>query len=234
LKMNLVSDDVLRNIGIASLFLVLIFISLLVLVLITIYIISEKKNVIDKLSSGILSIILKVLLFILDIMYVPSKRLVSFVGGNENAIDIVCTDIRNVLLRREFMKVPYKDRIVILPQCLRDLSCKTTFSSIEGSRCLGCGRCKIFDIVTKAKGLGYKDSYIAPGGGFVRRIIKKVKPGAVVGIGCSYEVNMGLIEVSSKGIPVQGVILLKGGCVETDVDLEEVFHTLKLKTENGK
>ncbi|MCK4491672.1 MAG: DUF116 domain-containing protein [Candidatus Altiarchaeales archaeon] len=232
--MDLIPTEVLTYIGIITILLIATFTVLLILALVMVYLILRNGNIIDKLSSGASSIILRILLFILDIMYIPSKGIISLMRGDENTIDRVCTDIRNILLRGKFMDVPYKDRIVILPQCLRNINCKTTFSSVEGSQCLRCRKCKIFDIVTKAEELGYMGCYIAPGGGFVRRIIKKMKPKAVVGLGCPYEVNMGLLEVSGKGIAVQGVILLKSGCVETDVDLEDVFNILELRSEDGK
>ncbi|MBU4266957.1 MAG: DUF116 domain-containing protein, partial [Candidatus Altiarchaeota archaeon] len=50
---------------------------------------------------------------------------------------------------------------------------------------------------------------------------------------CPYEINMGLLEVSNKGIPCQGVLLLNSGCVGTDIDLEEVFNVMEL-IKNGK
>jgi len=62
----------------------------------------------------------------------------------------------------------------------------------------------------------------------VKRILKKVTPKGVIGVGCPYEVNWGMLEVSSKGIPCQGVILLNSGCVMTDVDLSIVYETMEL------
>lgn len=192
-----------------------------------VYFIFRDKRLVGRIHSTFSHIVLDIMLFFLDLSYIPLKKIISVLGRNGNQIDIVLVEIRNMLLRNSFSNVPYKDRLVVVPQCLRNIDCKTTFNSVEGAQCLKCGKCKIIEIVEKAQELGYMGVYIAPGGGFVRRIIKKMKPKAVLGIGCAWEVNAGILEVASEGIPVQGVMLLRDGCVETDVDLEQVFEVME-------
>ena len=231
---DIFSKDVLACLGILFVTLILFFILITVIALLVAYVIHGNREKLKNISSGSYFFFLNFALFMLDLAYVPAKKVVNIVGGNPDILDRVSIDIRNVLWRKKFSEVPPKERIVILPQCLRSLDCKTTFSSIEGAKCLKCGKCKICKIVEKAEKLGYKGCYIAPGGGFVRRILEKVKPKAVIGIACPYEVNTGMIEVSNRGIAVQGVVLLRSGCVETDIDLDEVFHTLELGCKNEK
>ncbi len=226
--MELLSRELLANIGMIAIAGGIILALMLSIGLLFAYIISRNRNVVDFLSSKFGSVIIRILLVISDLLYIPSKKTVSLLGGNDSMIDIVGIELRNMLLKKRFAEVPYKDRVVILPQCLRDLNCPAKFSSIEGARCTGCGKCKIFNISKKADELGYKGAYIAPGGGFVKRIIKKAKPKAVLGVGCPYEVNWGMLEISDKGLPCQGVILLGSGCVGTDVDLEEVFTVMEM------
>jgi len=230
--MEFMSQDILADIGLFSLAAIILLVLSLFMGLILAYVIFKKKGFSETLH-GISSIVLKILLLILDSLYIPSKRIVSFFGGDDLMIDYAASEARNILLKKEFSKVPYSGRIVIAPQCLRDIDCKTSFSSETGAKCLNCGKCKIFEITKKAQELGYKGTYIAPGGGFVKRIIRKFKPSAVIGLGCPYELNMGLLEVSNKGIPCQGVLLLNSGCVGTDVDLEEVFNVMEL-IKNGE
>lgn len=230
--MEFMSQEILADIGLFSLAAIVLLVLALFLGLILAYIIFKKKGF-TKTLHGISSIGLKILLLILDSLYIPSKRIVSFFGGDDLMIDYAASEARNILLKKEFSKVPYSGRIVIAPQCLRDIDCKTSFSSEAGAQCLGCKKCKIFKIAEKANELGYKGTYIAPGGGFVKRIIKKFKPAGVIGLGCPYELNMGLLEVSNKGIPCQGVLLLNSGCVGTDIDLDEIFNVMEL-IKNGK
>jgi len=229
--MELFSTQVLAYIGMVAIILLFLFIAGLLIALTVTYLMFRNTKVINSIHSKFSSLVLKVLLSILDLLYMPAKKVTLVLGGNDTMIDIVSTEIRNILLKNEFAQVPFKDRIVILPQCLRSLECPARFSSVDGARCVGCGKCKIFEITKKANELGYKGVYIAPGGGFVRRIIKKIKPKAVLGVACPSEVNLGMLEVSTKGIPCQGVILLKTGCVNTDVDLDLVFETMGIGRE---
>jgi len=221
------SQQTLSLIGTIALIGVGVFIFTLLFSLGAVYLIFRDKKLVEKIHSTTSHIILDILLFFLDLSYIPLKKIISLTGRNGNRIDVVLVEIRNMLLRKSFAAVPYEDRLVLVPQCLRNIDCKTSFNSVEGARCLGCGKCKIYDIVKKAKILGYMGVYIAPGGGFVRRIIKEKKPKAVLGLGCAWEVNAGLVEVSNQGIPVQGVMLLRDGCVETDVDLKEVYEVME-------
>ena len=226
--MNLFSDELLKNIGLASVITVTAVIALLILAICLTYLMFRNTKIIKFINNRISSIVLKVLLTILDLLYMPSKKIIIMVGGNDMMIDVVGTEIRNILFKNTFSQVPYNQRIIVIPQCLRSMECPAKFNSVEGAKCIECGKCKIREISKKAKELGYIGTYIAPGGGFVKRIIKSTKPGAMIGIGCPYEVNLGLLEVSSKGIPCQGVTLLNNGCVTTDVDLNAVFETMEL------
>jgi len=232
--MELLSQELLADIGVVAIVGAIILTVMLFIGLIFAYITSKNKKIIRFLSSKSGSLIIKILLFILDFLYIPSRKIVSILGGNDKMIDIVNVEMRNMLLKNRFSEIPYKDRVVILPQCLRDLECPAKFSSIEGAQCARCGKCKIAEISEKAKELGYKGTYIAPGSGFVRRTIQKVKPKAVIGVACPSEVNWGILEFSNKGIPCQGVILLRDGCVETDVDLEELFNVMEMYQNGSK
>ena len=226
--MDLFSDEILKNIGLVSIITVVSVIALLILAIGLTYLMFRNTKIIKFINNRISSIVLKVLLTILDLLYMPAKKIIIMVGGNDMMIDVVGTEIRNILFKNTFSQVPYNQRIIVIPQCLRSMDCPAKFNSVEGAKCVECGKCKIREISKKAKELGYIGTYIAPGGGFVKRIIKSTKPGAMIGIGCPYEVNLGLLEVSSKGIPCQGVTLLTNGCVTTDVDLNAVFETMEL------
>jgi hypothetical protein len=222
--MNIFSDELLKNIGLISITLIAAFIVILLIVLLLTYLMFRDTKRIKFISS----IVLKVLLTNLDLWYMPAKKITIMLGGNDMMIDVVGTEIRNILYKNTFSHVPYNERIVLIPQCLRSLECPAKFNSVEGAKCVECGKCKIKEISRKAKELGYIGTYIAPGGGFVKRIIKKTKPNALIGLGCPYEVNLAMLEVSSKGIPCQGVILLSSGCVTTDVDLNAVYEKMEL------
>lgn len=230
--MDFLSQEILAILGLIAVFLVAAFTVLLFFGILFVYFMSKNQRVVRFLSSTIGAMLSKTLISLLDLFYVPSKKVISLLGGNSKLVDLVNIEMKNMLFRKSFSRVPFKERIVLLPQCLRSLDCPTKFHSVEGARCVKCGKCKIYKITEKAEELGYKGTYIAPGGGFVRRILKKVKPKAVVGIGCPYEVYAGM-GLFKKDLPGQGVILLSDGCVETDVALDEIYHVLEMREDEN-
>jgi uncharacterized protein len=153
-------------------------------------------------------------------------------GLNERLVNYTHTELRNKLNEFRFRKVPYSERILFLPHCLKNSEkCKAPIGKY-GLECLDCGQCQITELRKMALDLGYKGVYVAPGGSLVYKIMVEQRPKAVVGVGCAAEVDMGMDKASENNIPVQGVILLRDGCKDTRANLEEVKEKLEL-FENG-
>ena len=130
---------------------------------------------------------------------------------------------------RRFSPIPFSERIILLPQCLRKIGkCK---AKEVGNRyeCHECGACKIAKIIKKAKKLGYKDVYILKGGSAVSKIIGDIRPKAILGVACYYEGLIGMTECENQGIPVQFVPLTKEGCVNTDFNLRDFENLMNFK-----
>lgn len=152
------------------------------------------------------------------------KSTLRFLGVKPENIDKLYVELKNDFYRDIFMKTPPKNKIVFLPQCLRNPDCKAKLTKL-GYDCNGCDNqnsCKVYKIKTKAESLGYR-VFIAPGGSMVIKIVKKLKPRAVLGIACMKEIVMAL---DSLNVPGQAIELLKDGCVNTDVKISEVFRVL--------
>ena len=126
----------------------------------------------------------------------------------------------NELSRKKFKETPYKDKIIFLPQCLRDPECKAKTTE-EGIIYLGCGKCNIAGFKKEAEKLGYK-LFIVPGSSIVKTLIKKYKPKAVLGVACLPELKEAMIMVKKHKIAAQGVLLSKDGCVNTEVNWKKL------------
>jgi hypothetical protein len=75
--------------------------------------------------------------------------------------------------------------------------------------------------------MGYR-VFSVPGSSFIKRMVKKYHPKAIIGVGCLGEVKEGL-EMSDKlGLVSMGVVTLKEGCVETLVEWDDMFEIIKL------
>ena len=69
--------------------------------------------------------------------------------------------------------------------------------------------------------------FISPGSSLVKRMVKKYRPAAVIGIGCAVEVKEGTAMMDARGIPVQAVSLSRDGCVDTDVDVDQAILVIR-------
>ena len=75
--------------------------------------------------------------------------------------------------------------------------------------------------------MGYR-IFIVPGSSFIKRMVKKYRPRAILGIGCLTEVKEGIDMADSIGLVAMGVVTLREGCVETLVDWDDVYEVAKL------
>ncbi|MFH0861750.1 MAG: DUF116 domain-containing protein [Candidatus Altiarchaeota archaeon] len=171
-------------------------------------------------------------LFILNLLEVPIRYMLWVMGIEEDIVSRMIVEVRNALYRDRFAGTPYAERAVFIPQCLRSPNCPAPLTA-EGIRCLNCGRCGIGKIKEEAESLGYM-FFLAPGGSLVKRMVKKYRPNAVLGVGCPMEVVEGTAKMAAYGLPVQGVLLERDGCVDTRIDVVKLMEKLKSDKSHGR
>lgn len=152
------------------------------------------------------------------------KSLFWIAGADDAVVDDVGVRLRNYINYREFIKTPREQRFIFMPQCVRSTECPAKLTP-EGIKCVNCGRCNVGEAKRYAESLGYR-FFIVPGSSFIKRIIKKYRPRAIVGVGCSMEIKEGLDLCHSYAIPAQGVPLSKTGCVATTLDWEQFYEVI--------
>lgn len=156
------------------------------------------------------------------------KALFWLARADDSMVDDVGVRLRNYINEKEFLKTPCEKRFIFMPQCVRSTECPAKLTP-EGIICVNCGRCSIGEAKKYAEGMGYR-FFIVPGSSFIKRIIKKYRPGAIVGVGCHMEIKEGLDLCHSHAIPAKGVPLSKAGCVATTLDWEQFYEAI---TEKG-
>ena len=161
------------------------------------------------------------------------NRLLELLGGGPgegNSMTEMCAAItarKNKEQAAAFSKIPYSERLVFVPHCLRATgTCQAEEKAAEYI-CYKCRACKIAEIVEKAEQLGYLGVKILKGGSAVSTALKNIKPKAVLGVACSFEGALGTLECERAGAVTQFVALQRDGCADTDVDLSEVFETME-------
>lgn len=163
------------------------------------------------------------------------NKLLELIGGTSlegGSFPELCTAIvsrKNKERALEFSRTDYSERLVLLPQCLRSTEkCAADERSAEYF-CKKCRSCKIADIMDRVDELGYMGARILKGGSAVSRLLEELRPKAALGVACSFEGALGMLECERRGVIVQFVPLLRDGCADTDVDLGEVLDVMEFK-----
>ena len=164
-------------------------------------------------------------LSLIGLLYQPARALLKRLGRSPRKIELAGIDLLNLYSRRAFRAVAPKDRLLLLPHCLRHLECpaKTTFS--EGIKCVMCGKCGIAQVERACRERGMH-CYIAMGSQFAYRILRERNPGAVLGVACANDLFRTMYEVNRAGLPMAGILLSRDGCIMTDVDWAEITDTI--------
>lgn len=207
-------------VGRLSIFIVVSFLALLLLSLALGLMLVKKQRL----------ILPKLLLFTVDTFYLQLKKLAKQFGLGDTIVDQIGIEVRNNLFAQGFAGVPPKERIVVVPQCIRDLKCPARLDPASGIKCKECGKCVVKDLKEEGERLGCQ-VFVVPGGRFVERIVKTVRPKAALGVACHKDLNLAMHEIARANILVQGVPLIRDGCMNTAVDMKELLRRMRLGIE---
>lgn len=134
--------------------------------------------------------------------------------------------LHNAMTTADFTRIPVSERAIFMPQCLRSSRCPAHLTP-EGLKCRSCGQCTIGEFRPILEKMGYR-IFIVPGSSFIKRMVKKYHPKAIIGVGCLSEVKEGIDMADKLGLVVMGVVTLKEGCVETLVNWSDVLEVATL------
>ncbi len=160
----------------------------------------------------------------------------------------------NAWFADRFRRVPYDDRVLFLPYCLRPRECPARITADNGLDCDGgCAGCRLGALKKEAEGLGYKAVYVVVSGrihrdtgvlrsrDFIMEKIRRHQPGAILVAVCSMDLErkyLSLRNLSSRGLfPAerekkslvpQGVLLVKPDCRQSRVDWDELTALLRV------
>jgi len=186
-----------------------------ILVIISLYSIKTKKLYFPRLiKAG--------LVFLEGMM----KAMFRFLGLEDREMLSFFIKLHNTMNASDFGRIPVAERAIFMPQCLRSSQCPAHLTP-EGLRCRNCGQCTVGEARILLERLGYR-IFIVPGSSFIKRMAKKYRPKAILGVGCLAEVKEGIDMADKMGLVVMGVVTLKEGCVETIVNWADVYEVATL------
>lgn len=165
------------------------------------------------------------MLFSITLLENLVKALFRLFKMDDSIVDDVGISLKNKISLRKFRDTPVNKRLIFFPQCLRAITCPSKLSS-EGIQCIYCGACEIGPAKKSAQELGYK-VYIVPGSSFIKRLIRKHKPEAILGVGCMTEIKAGLEMCEKIDLFGVGIVLEKAGCVSTVLDWDKFYEFIE-------
>ncbi|VVB55717.1 Uncharacterised protein [uncultured archaeon] len=165
------------------------------------------------------------MLFSITLLENLVKALFRLIKMDDSIVDDVGIALKNKISLRKFRDTPVNKRLIFLPQCLRAITCPSKLSP-EGMQCENCGACEIGQAKKSAEKLGYK-VFIVPGSSFIRRLVRKHKPEAILGVGCMTEIKAGLEMCEKINLFGVGIVLEKAGCVSTVLDWDKFYEFIE-------
>jgi len=154
------------------------------------------------------------------------KAMFRLLGIEDREMFAFFIKLHNSMNTAAFERIPVAERAVFMPQCLRSSYCPAHLTP-EGLKCRNCGQCSVGEARVMLERLGYR-IFIVPGSSFIKRMVKKYRPKAIIGVGCLAEVKEGVDMADKMGLVVMGVVTLKEGCVETIVNWPDVYEVATL------
>lgn len=165
------------------------------------------------------------MLFSITILETLVKALFRLVGADDSIVDNVGIALKNKISLKKFRGTPVSRRMIFLPQCLRAIDCPSKLSP-EGIKCINCGGCEIGAAKKSAEELGYM-VFIVPGSSFIKRLVRKHKPQAILGVGCMTEIKAGLEMCQKLNLYGIGLVLDRAGCVSTVLNWDDFYEFIE-------
>jgi Uncharacterized conserved protein len=95
--------------------------------------------------------------------------------------------LNNLIVMRDNINV--NKILVLLPHCIQNSKCDVRLT-FDVFKCRRCGQCKIKDLIELAEKYGVSIA-IATGGTIARKVVKEVKPDAIVAVACERDLSSG-------------------------------------------
>ncbi len=159
----------------------------------------------------------------LKILYPLFMLLGAFSPSRKERLQRQIINLNNKLLRAER---PRATRILLLlPHCLQTNECEIRLT-YNIYNCKRCGKCEIRDLISISDEHNLS-LFVATGGNLARKIVKDVRPEAIIAVACERDLSSGIAD--SYPLPVLGIPNERpfGPCFNTRVDLNRVREAIE-------
>lgn len=188
--------------------------------------------VILAITCGVIGIILAILGFrtlgifqglawsAINVLFPVAISIGKLLDVDKERVERSFIEVSNHLIKQKKVMVQPSKLLVMTPHCLQHDTCPYKITR-DVSNCHHCGQCQIGDLVTLAERYGVHLAVVT-GGTLARKVIKTIRPQAVLAIACERDLTSGIQDVFP--LPVIGVLNERpfGPCCNTRVNLAKV------------
>ncbi|MDW7998250.1 MAG: DUF116 domain-containing protein [Thermodesulfovibrio sp.] len=161
--------------------------------------------------------------FILKILYPVLMLTGAFLKSKKPEFQAYIVKLNNLLVMRNNVNV--RKILLLLPHCIQNSKCDVRLT-FDVFKCRRCGDCKIKDLIEIAETYEIAIA-IATGGTIARKVVKEIKPDAIIAVACERDLSSGIVD--TYPIHVIGILNERpfGPCIDTTVSLQKVEEALK-------
>lgn len=165
------------------------------------------------------------------VLYPMALYLGKWIGVDEEKIKNSYIQVSNQLVRTRFEKKSFKRIMILAPHCLQWVECPHKIT-INIDNCKRCGRCPVNSLIELSEQYNAILS-IVTGGTAARKVLKEIRPQAVVAIACERDLTSGIQDIDV--LPIIGVVNERpeGPCHNTRVNLKKVEEAIKFFRTGG-
>ncbi|MGE4318468.1 MAG: DUF116 domain-containing protein [Deferribacterales bacterium] len=152
-------------------------------------------------------------------------RTSKYVGIDKDRLIRAFVNINNDMVRSLLRNKTPKKMLILLPHCIQLDSCELKLTK-DISKCTGCGRCDIKNLVNIAARYNISIN-IATGGTIARRIVKETRPDLILAVACERDLISGIQD--TYPLPVLGFCNSRpnGECCSTRIDTDMIENEIK-------
>jgi len=156
----------------------------------------------------------------INLLFPIAIQIGKFFDVEKERIERSFIEVSNHLIHAKCIKVKPDKLLILTPHCIQQEKCQYKVTH-DVANCRKCGACQVGDLLDISEKYGVHVA-IATGGTLARKVIKTLRPHAVLAIACERDLTSGIQDVFP--LPVIGVLNERpnGPCCNTRIDVKRV------------
>ncbi|HWR40497.1 MAG TPA: DUF116 domain-containing protein [Patescibacteria group bacterium] len=161
----------------------------------------------------------------INLLFPVAVRIGRLFHFDKERVERSFIEVSNHLIRRRHIAVTPEKLLILLPHCIQLENCPHKLTR-DVANCKRCGNCQIGEFLALTETYGVRLAVVT-GGTLARRVIKSLRPHAVLAVACERDLTSGIQDVFP--LPVIGILNQRpfGPCCNTRVEMSLVEKAIQ-------